>query len=262
MKPFVVLMYHGLYDSAEEWQQIPAEEKPYAVSATQFREHLQAIQDAGAHVLTQQELEHAAGVADQPYPVLITFDDGDKGWIRHALPALQAFGYQGTFFVTSDLIDNLPHFCNWDDIRALADAGMNVQSHGRTHRFLADLSADDCRQEFTDSKRVLEQATGKTVTAISFPGGRFQMRDVAIGQEAGFRFFHTSKLGLNDPANGMQLLKRFAVRHNTGPKQIHNWVTAHQPTILRQVLLATLKDGIKTLLGNAGYHRLYRLIKG
>jgi peptidoglycan/xylan/chitin deacetylase (PgdA/CDA1 family) len=261
MKQFAVLMYHGVYSNAEEYAQIPTEEKPYAVSAQQFREHLQAIRDCGAQVLRHSDLQNPAALSAANNPVLITFDDGDKGWVRHALPALQEFGYQATFFVTSDLIETLPHFCSWQDIKTLADAGMNIQSHGQTHRFLADLSEHECRSEFANSRQKLQQLTGKPVTEISFPGGRFQPRDISIGQDEGFRLFHTSKAGLNTIARPSPLLKRIAIRQNTGKEQVSRLVTGHRPTIVRLILAAFAKDVMKKLLGNAVYHHLYKAVR-
>lgn len=261
MTAFVVLMYHGLYASDEEYARIPAADRPYTLSAQRFRAHLDALHACGAHVMTHPELEQPRTLTGKRFPVLISFDDGDQGWVRHALPRLKERGWQGTFFVTTDLIGSHPHFCDWNDIRTLAEAGMNIQSHGKTHRFLADLDETACREEFALSKQRLESATGQPVTTISFPGGRYRKRDLHIGREAGFRWFHTSRPGLNPPAAGNGLIRRFAIRHDTSPEQVVRLVTAHGPTLLRLRLATTIKDLLKRLLGNGGYHQLYERMK-
>lgn len=59
----------------------------------------------------------------------------------------------------------------WDDIRALRDAGMAVESHTRTHRVLQTLSAPQLDDELRGSRADLEDALDRTVQAISYPVG-------------------------------------------------------------------------------------------
>jgi peptidoglycan/xylan/chitin deacetylase (PgdA/CDA1 family) len=60
----------------------------------------------------------------------------------------------------------------WDDIRALADAGMSIQSHTRTHRTIHSLPTDVLTDELTASRRELqEQLGGRDVYALAYPVG-------------------------------------------------------------------------------------------
>lgn len=262
MKSFVILLYHGIYNDDHELAEIPTEDRPYAVSAQLFRQHLQMLKACGAHVISKAEIDDTVKLADIRYPVMITFDDGDKGWVRHALPALQSSGYEATFFVTSDMIGRMPHFCTWQDIKTLADAGMTIQSHGQTHRFLSDLPNEECRTEFKVSRCTLEESTGQPVTAISFPGGRFTKREIVIGRSEGFQFFHTSRVGLNRLVDSHRPLKRFAIRHDTTPTQLFRIVTQRPSSILWLRLVAALKDSVRSVVGNTLYHWVYKATRG
>ncbi len=60
----------------------------------------------------------------------------------------------------------------WDDVRALADAGMDVESHSRTHRVMQTLTRADLDDELAGSRADLEAQLGRPVRAIAFPVGR------------------------------------------------------------------------------------------
>ena len=60
----------------------------------------------------------------------------------------------------------------WDDVRALAGAGMDIESHTRTHRVLDTLDRDQLRDELVGSRRDLEAQLGRPIRAIAYPVGR------------------------------------------------------------------------------------------
>ncbi|CAN5878200.1 polysaccharide deacetylase family protein [soil metagenome] len=60
----------------------------------------------------------------------------------------------------------------WDQVRALAAAGMDVESHSRSHRVLQTLEPDELRDELSGSRADLEARIGKKVRAIAYPVGR------------------------------------------------------------------------------------------
>jgi peptidoglycan/xylan/chitin deacetylase (PgdA/CDA1 family) len=81
----------------------------------------------------------------------------------------------------------------WDEVRQLRDAGMDIESHTRTHRVLQTLSPAELRDELVESRRDLEHELGTTVSAISYPighrlGHRDDVRDAlrAAGYKLGF----------------------------------------------------------------------------
>ena len=69
--------------------------------------------------------------------VVISFDDGDVSNRTVALPLLKERGLAAEFFVTADFVDQ-PGMLSATQTRELAEAGMGVQSHGCTHRYLED----------------------------------------------------------------------------------------------------------------------------
>jgi peptidoglycan/xylan/chitin deacetylase (PgdA/CDA1 family) len=59
----------------------------------------------------------------------------------------------------------------WDHVRTLQKAGMDVQSHTRTHRVLQTLTPDDLRDELEGSRDDLRRELGAPARAIAYPVG-------------------------------------------------------------------------------------------
>jgi peptidoglycan/xylan/chitin deacetylase (PgdA/CDA1 family) len=60
----------------------------------------------------------------------------------------------------------------WEHVVALRRAGMDVQSHTRTHRVLQTLGPAELDDELEGSRRTLERVLGERVRAISYPVGK------------------------------------------------------------------------------------------
>jgi peptidoglycan/xylan/chitin deacetylase (PgdA/CDA1 family) len=60
----------------------------------------------------------------------------------------------------------------WDHVLALRDAGMDVQSHTRSHRALQTLGDEDLTRELRGSREELECVLGHAVSAVSYPVGK------------------------------------------------------------------------------------------
>lgn len=60
----------------------------------------------------------------------------------------------------------------WDEVRALARAGMDVESHSRGHRVLQTLDDAMLTDELAGSRRDLEAELGRPVRIIAYPVGR------------------------------------------------------------------------------------------
>src|SRR5579864_1737825 len=60
---------------------------------------------------------------------------------------------------------------SWDQVRALRKAGMDVQSHTRTHQPLQTLPPDALADELEGSRSDLERELGEPVRALAYPVG-------------------------------------------------------------------------------------------
>jgi peptidoglycan/xylan/chitin deacetylase (PgdA/CDA1 family) len=60
----------------------------------------------------------------------------------------------------------------WDQVRSLAAAGMNIESHTRSHRVLQTVPSVELHDELEGARRELEAQLGRPVRAIAYPVGR------------------------------------------------------------------------------------------
>ncbi len=78
----------------------------------------------------------------------------------------------------------------WDALREMQRAGMEVGSHGISHRMLAKLPAADMEREVSGSKQTLERELGCRIDVLSYPVGGADAYDAAVihaAREAGYR---------------------------------------------------------------------------
>lgn len=200
--PLPVLMYHGLHAgpaSAGRFDDV------YSAWPDQFAAQLDWLCANGYHSVRLDDAASQSGKA-----VVISFDDGDVSNVEVALPLLCERGMAAEFFITSDFIGQ-PGMLTTRDVRTLADAGMGVQSHGRSHRFLEDLDDDAMQAELHDSKQRLEAASGVPVTAIAFPGGRGGARERDTALQLGYRHVLGSAPGCNRWRRPFECYERVAV---------------------------------------------------
>jgi polysaccharide deacetylase family protein (PEP-CTERM system associated) len=83
---------------------------------------------------------------------------------RAILDLLDRRGARGTFFTLGWIAEKRPEV-----VRAIADAGHEVASHGYWHRRVPTLTPDQFREDVRTSKDALEQLTGRAVLGYRAP---------------------------------------------------------------------------------------------
>lgn len=86
------------------------------------------------------------------------------------LDLFKRHGVQATFFVVSEFAERYP-----DLIRTIADEGHEIASHTASHPSLTSVASAEKRAELQDSKRTLEEITGRSV--VGFRAPTFQLDD-------------------------------------------------------------------------------------
>lgn len=91
-----------------------------------------------------------------------------------------------------------PLYLDPADLRALAEAGMEVGSHTLSHPNLAVLKNGELEDEIAESKVHLESITGAPVRGIAYPFGKrrhFNAAAVEAVRRAGYRYALTTEAG-------------------------------------------------------------------
>ncbi|MDE3111834.1 MAG: polysaccharide deacetylase family protein [Chloroflexota bacterium] len=164
-----VLMYHHV-----EWLPPNADalRKDLTVSPTDFAAQLQYLKANGYHAITTVDLWWALdqGGALPAKPVLLSFDDGYADAHDVVLPLLEQYGMVGTFAVTANLVGR-PDYMTIDEVRDLADSGMDVESHSTDHVAVNRLPYASQVYQLCTSRQILKQWTGKDVRTFIYPSG-------------------------------------------------------------------------------------------
>ena len=199
-----VLLYHAVGSRLAH--------DPYGISVTPeaFKRQMKILKQRPASEVVPFDAPRgeASGLR-----VAVTFDDGYKDNLHTAAPVLLGLKIPFTVFVTSSFIrGGSADYLTPSELRELAALpGVTVGSHGATHVRLAECDDAALRHELADSRRALEDVTGREVRALSYPHGSVdrRVRDAARG--AGYEVGGCSRFDINNAARDPLLLCRCEV---------------------------------------------------
>jgi peptidoglycan/xylan/chitin deacetylase (PgdA/CDA1 family) len=236
-----VLMYHKVND-------VPG--NPLSVPCAVFDEQMSRLGDLGYTVVgLDAVLDHyAAGTPLPAKAVLITFDDGYRDNLANAAPILQKYGYPAVLFVPIGYLDDrrpLPHeehlaargvlnqTLDWSELAELEARGVRIESHGISHRPLADLEVDEAAREIALAKLRLEERLGRPVRAFAYVKGseaHYKPVHLSLLRQAGYEVAFTSVSGANGVA--------------TDPLRLHRYNVEPYPARTFELVLAGACDAI------------------
>jgi peptidoglycan/xylan/chitin deacetylase (PgdA/CDA1 family) len=189
----LVLCYHAV---SYDWP------SSLAVTPAQLARQLGLLVRRGYRGTT---FERAVASPPASRTLAVTFDDGYRSVLSHALPILDRLGLPGTVFVATDFVgrdapmswpgidDWLggPHEAelagmSWDELATLRDAGWEIGSHTCSHPRLSQLDDGALRRELVESRRTCASHLGACRT-LALPYGDGDARVVSAAAEAAYR---------------------------------------------------------------------------
>jgi peptidoglycan/xylan/chitin deacetylase (PgdA/CDA1 family) len=141
--------------------------------------------------LSREQFELVLNLVKDRLDVRLTFDDGNESDFQIGLPLLLHLGMKATFFVCVGLLDKDGYLAS-SQVQRLSSAGMTIGSHGMYHRDWRNLSLRALHDELVQSKLVLEELIGRTVSDVSCPFGSFDRRVLRSLRNAGYAKVFTS----------------------------------------------------------------------
>jgi peptidoglycan/xylan/chitin deacetylase (PgdA/CDA1 family) len=190
--------------------------------------------------------------ARQPMPHVATFDDGGVSFYTIAADRLDALGWRGHCFVTTDCIGR-PGFLNTRQIRELDERGHVIGSHSASHpeRFRSRSRAM-MLHEWRRSRDVLQDLLGHAVLTASLPGGSLSRDVVRSASDAGLRVLFTS-----EPVTSVHyerrcaVIGRFAIRHSSRTDLARRLVEPPPFARWQQWAIWNAKGALRPLLGSS-----------
>jgi len=217
-----VLMYHKVND-------LPA--NPLSMPVSVFDEQMDQLRTLGYSVVDLQAVldYYVDGKELPPRAVLITFDDGYHDNLDNAARVLQKYGYPAVLFVPIGYLDDyqpLPHeerlathglfnrTLDWDELADVEQHGLRIESHGISHRPLAELEVDEAAREITLSKLRLEERLGRPVRAFSYVKGSeadYRPVHLSLVRQAGYDVAFSAVSGANSAGTDPLQLRRYNI---------------------------------------------------
>jgi peptidoglycan/xylan/chitin deacetylase (PgdA/CDA1 family) len=213
--PISIVFYHRVADEHPS---------PWTISNCRFERQIRWLQDR-FELISLEEVQRRVRSGDSPRPaVALTFDDGYAENCEHALPLLIKKRIPFTYFVASRFVlENkpFPHDVERgrplrvntpEQIRALAQAGVEIGAHTRSHRDLGVI--DDAQTMFDEvagSGRDLQAMTDRPVRYFAFPFGQRQhlhAEAFRVAAEAGYEGVCSAYGGYNYPGGDPFHLQR------------------------------------------------------
>lgn len=160
---------------------------------------------------------------------VLTFDDAASPFAEHALPVLEAEGAPATVFIIAGPLDgreplHLPKESGPPMspalLRDLERRGIEIGSHGLTHRELAGVAPDELRGEIEGSRALLRKASGAEVTSLCWPRGRSDEAARGAAEAAGYRCACGVRRGSRHAARDRFSLARIRVGMDMTPPRI------------------------------------------
>lgn len=200
--PTPILMYHVIARPPED-----ALYPDLYVAPRRFAAHMAYLARYGYRVVTLQQVwDHWHGGLRLPRkPVVVTFDDGSRGWYTHAHPILRKHGWVGTMNLAVNHLNRWDLPVRW--ARRLVGAGWEVDSHTLSHPDLTVLGDRDLRLETAGSRTRLRKLFGVPVNFFCYPTGRYDERVVAAVRKAGYLGAMTVVEGLAVPTRPFALAR-------------------------------------------------------
>lgn len=168
------------------------------ISRETFLQQMHYLAATGYNVVSLRDAyDYAVGKRDSlpKNSIVITIDDGWRSTYTEVFPEMKRLHFPFTVFIYPRIIGQTSYALTWKQVREMADAGVDIESHSFSHPFLTrrrNRDLDDHRyaewldRELEGSKKMIEQETGKTVNFIAYPYGDYDHYLVAKVARAGY----------------------------------------------------------------------------
>lgn len=224
-----ILLYHDLESAEYKNEKTDAAARDTIVNADEFERQIMYLAEHNYETISVNDYFRAAkesnGISSRK--IIVTFDDGHMSNYYLAFPILKKYGFKATFFIVSGRV-NHKYFLTGEQIREIAEGGMEIGSHGMTHKYFPLMTDDEMRHELFESKRILESIIQRDIDYFAFPGGHYTKKAFQHLKAAGYSGACSCLQGLNSLSNNPYLLKRIEVRRNVLAEEFgHMFNPAH-----------------------------------
>jgi len=252
-----VLMYHALDNNDHPCGTNDPGELVYVINTTIFDKQMEYLFKNGYQAVTSNDL--LSGKSLNEKSVVIGFDDGHVSNYTLALPILNKYGFTAEVYVTTDWIGK-PNYLSEEQISELFHAGIQIGSHGASHRYLSDLSKKDNIEELSHSKSVLENIIGGPIYVFAAPGGRYNDLTISCLRELNYKIAYTSKIGYYTNMVDIYHIPRFAIKRDMGLSEFRKIIKKDLFYLYKKLCVTKSLNTAKKCLGNKLYEHVRSML--
>lgn len=226
--PIATILCYHVVDSPSDTR--------FAISRDEFLRQIHYLRDAGYNIIPLPDLvRYYEGELDSlpPNAVVITVDDGWKCTYDIIYKELSRLDVPFTAFLYPKYIHGGNYALNWDQVKEMADNGVDIQSHTLSHGFLTRGQSGQgagyerwLRNELVESKRILEEKVGKTVNVLAYPYGAYDNFVAEATAKAGYSAALTCNYGSVAAETDPYRLNRVVIEKTTTFAQFRKYLGA------------------------------------
>lgn len=244
-----ILTYHSIDESGS----------PISVDPRAFRRHMEFLAKGRPHVVPLADVA-AANAADES--IALTFDDAFANFEQFAAPLLEDLGLPATVFVVTDHVGGhndwgtpgiahgdvptLP-LMSWDALALLAQRGVEIGAHTRSHPHLTSLSPVALADEVDGCAERIQSHIGTRPTSFAYPYGDVDHRVVAAVRHTYMRAC-TTELRALEVGDDCLRLARIDAYYLRAPRTLEQWGT---PAFQRRLWFRAQARRVRRLVADA-----------
>lgn len=174
------------------------QDTPFLISRGAFEHQMRYLANAGYTVIPLADLVDYVAGRKESIPdnsVVITVDDGWRSTYTEIFPVMERMELPFTVFVYPKFVGASAYALTWKQIKEMSDAGVDIQSHSLSHPMLTHRNHQSLtkpeynkwlRRELGESKRLLEEGTGRAVKYIAYPYGEYDTTVARTAAASGY----------------------------------------------------------------------------
>lgn len=213
-----ILMYHSI-----DYNKIF-----FTVKPEDFKTQMDWLYQKKYNVISLSKLVDIVKLKEKipPKTLVLTFDDGFKDNYFNAFPILKKYNFPATIFLTTDFIGGeqknestgiLFKTLDWSQTKEMHNSGLiDFEPHTGSHLELTKIPLNEAEKEILSSRRIIEEALGKTCYFFAYPRGKYNKEIINILKENNFLAALTVDPGRVKQNSELLKLPRMSIDSLTG----------------------------------------------
>ncbi len=188
------------------------------ISTDIFTQQLDYVSASKIEIMSLGEVADrlAKGEKLPDHAISFCVDDAFRSFSEAGMPIIRRYNLPVTLFVNTDSVGT-PGYLNWDELKQLAEEGVEIGNHTASHAYLVELKNNESLQQWEERIRTdiekaqsqFEKHLGFKPTLFAYPYGEYSDRVVDVIKSLGFNAAFAQQSGVIYDQSDRFILPRF-----------------------------------------------------